>query len=63
MWYFRLIQIVLILVLLIYYGVILFEVVIGEDTTYTGHSMDDGNIWIPFYIWVNKPAGGKKKRK
>lgn len=62
MWYFKLIQFALIIVALLYYGVILFEVVIGEDTTYTGHSMDDSKIWIPFYIWFNKPET-KEKRK
>lgn len=63
MWYFRLIQIALAIVLLLYYGVILFEVIIGEDTTYTGHSMDDSKIWIPFYIWFDKSKSSKKKRK
>ena len=63
MWYFRLIQFGLGIVLLIYYGVILFEVIIGEDTTYTGHSLDDNKIWIPFYIWFNKSKNSKKSKK
>lgn len=62
MWYFRLIQFGLIILLMIYYGMILYELVLGEDTTYTGHNVDDNKIWIPFYMWFNKP-NTKKKRK
>lgn len=62
MWYFRLIQVGLIIILLVYYAVILFEVVTGEDTTYTGHSIDDSKIWIPFYIWLNKKQKTKKSK-
>ena len=62
MWYLSLIRFAIVIVFLLYYGVILFETLKGEDMTYTGHSMDNSKIWIPFYIWFNKPET-KKKRK
>jgi hypothetical protein len=60
MWYFRLIQFALIILLLLYYGGILIEVFSNGKIRFTEHDLNDRKIWIPFYVWF---VENKKKSK
>ena len=60
MWYFRILQFALILLLVIYYGTILVEVFSNGKLNFTDHDLSDNKIWIPFYVWFKK---GRKEQK
>ena len=59
MWYFRLIQFALIVLLLIYYGTIMIESFTNREISFTNHDISDNRSWIPFYLWF---VGRKTKR-
>ena len=61
MWYFRILQFAIILLLLIYYGTILVEVFSNGKIDLTDHDTNDSKIWIPFYAWLKKTDKNKKK--
>lgn len=62
MWYFRILQFALVVLLVIYYGTILLEVFSNGKLDFIDHDISDNKIWIPFYAWINK-SGRKNNKK
>lgn len=61
MWYFRILQFAVIILLIIYYGSVLIDVFSNGKAHFTEHDLNDPKIWIPFYVWFapNKKNSNK----
>ena len=60
MWYFRILQFAVMILLFIYYGTILIDVFTNGKYHLTEHDLTDGRIWIPFYVWFTHKNKKKK---
>jgi len=56
MWYFRILQFALIILLVIYYGTILLEVFSNGKIRSFNYDLEDNHIWIPFYVWFKNKS-------
>ena len=56
MWYFRILQFALIILLVIYYGTILLEVFSNGKIRSFNYNLEDNRIWIPFYVWFKNKS-------
>ena len=56
MWYFRILQFALIILLVIYYGTILLEVFSNGKIRSFNYDLEHNHIWIPFYVWFKNKS-------
>ncbi len=56
MWYFRILQFALIILLVIYYGTILLEVFSNGKIRSFNYDLEDNRIWVPFYVWFKNKS-------